>query len=69
VKLDGHGGYLVSHWQGKVYKVSPSGNVVKILDTTGPGDFAADFESIPEGGLIVIPTFLKNKVAAYRVRL
>ncbi len=68
VRLDGAGNYLVSHWRGKVYSVTPSGEVVKLLDTAGPGAFAADFEFIKEKGLMIVPTFYDNRVAAYRLR-
>lgn len=68
VRPDGAGNYIVSHWRGKVYRVSPSGEVVKLLDTEGPGAFAADLEFMPERGLMVVPTFYDNRVAAYRLR-
>ncbi|MGD9401187.1 MAG: SMP-30/gluconolactonase/LRE family protein [bacterium] len=66
VKLDGEGNYIVSHWRGKVYRVSPSGEVVKVLDTTGTGAFAADLEFVPGAGLLVVPNFYDNTVTMYR---
>ncbi len=67
VELDGEGNYIVSHWRGKVYRVTPAGGVVKVLDTTGPGTFAANLAFVPETGLMVVPTFYSNSVAMYRL--
>ncbi len=67
IRPDGEGNYLVSRWEGKVFRVSPSGDVVEILDTIGSGLNTADFEYIPEKRLLIIPTFLGNNVVAYRM--
>ncbi len=67
IRVDNHGGYLVSHWKGQVYAVSGSGAVVEVLDTMAAGMNSADFEYIPDRDLLIIPTFLGNKVAAYRL--
>ena len=66
VKVDGEGNYIISHWRGKVYKVRSSGEVVKILDTTGPGAFAADLEFVPDRGFMAVPNFYDNTVTLYR---
>ena len=58
--------YLMSHWEGQVYVVSPEGDIVEILDTIG-NDNAADFEYIKERNLLILPTFVSNRVVAYRV--
>jgi sugar lactone lactonase YvrE len=67
IRLDGAGNYLVSRWEGQVYRVSPSGDVVELLDATGTGLNTADFEFVAEKNLLIIPTFLGNKVVAYRL--
>lgn len=67
IRVDNHGSYLVSHWQGQVYAVSDSGGVVEVLDRMAAGMNSADFEYIPDRNLLIIPTFLGNKVAAYRL--
>ncbi|KPJ90133.1 MAG: hypothetical protein AMS18_11445 [Gemmatimonas sp. SG8_17] len=67
IRVDNHGSYLVSHWKGQVYAVSDSGRVVEVLDTMAAGMNSADFEYIPDRNLLIIPTFLGNKVAAYRL--
>ncbi|MCK4871577.1 MAG: SMP-30/gluconolactonase/LRE family protein [Phycisphaerales bacterium] len=67
IRVDNQGNYLVSHWEGQTYRISPTGDVVEILDTLGDGLNSADFEFIKDRNLLVIPTFLGNKVVAYRL--
>ena len=66
-RVDNSGNYIVSKWDGQVYSVSPEGDVVEILDIMAEGLNTADFEYLPEQNLLVIPTFLGNKVVAYRL--
>lgn len=68
IASDGKGNYIVSHWEGRVYRISPKGEKVKILDVTGPGENCADLDFAPDAGLLVIPGFTGNTVRAYRVR-
>ena len=58
-------GFLVSLNEGKLFLVTTSGNVVKLLDTTAEGVFCADFVYAPEKNTLVIPTFLDNRVMKY----
>ncbi len=67
IRVDRDGNYLVSHWEAKTYLISPSGTVVEVLDLLREGLNIADFEFIQERSLLVIPTFLGNKVVAYRL--
>lgn len=67
IRVDGEGHFLVSHWEGKIYHITPSGEVTEILDATGSGLNTAAFELIPERKLLVVPTFCGNKVVAYRL--
>lgn len=67
VKSDKDGNFLVSHWQGKLYRVTQEGKITKLLDTTAPEINEADFEYILEKNLIIIPTFFDNRVIAYQV--
>jgi len=64
---DGAGNILVSHWEGRIYRVSPSGEVERLLDTSVPGTSIADFGFVPGEGLLVVPTFLGNTLAAYKI--
>ncbi len=58
---------LVSHWEGQVYVVSPEGEIIEVLDTLPEQINAADFEYIREQNLLLIPTFVDNRVMAYRL--
>jgi sugar lactone lactonase YvrE len=65
--VGGDGDYLVSHWQGRIYRVRPSGETVKLLDISVPGPNCADFAYVAESELLVIPAFTGNKVIAYTI--
>jgi sugar lactone lactonase YvrE len=67
IRVDNKGNYIVSHWEGQTYVISPSGEVVEVLDTMGERLNSADFEYIREQNLLLIPTFLGNRVTAYRL--
>lgn len=59
--------YIVSHWEGQTYLVTSDGGVTEIHDTMSEGLNAADFEYVAKERLLVVPTFLGNRVVAYRV--
>ncbi len=67
IRVDSQGNYLVSHWEGQLYRISPEGGIVELLDALPEGWNTADFEFIPEENLILIPTFLDNRVRAFRI--
>jgi sugar lactone lactonase YvrE len=67
IRVDTDGNYLVSHWSGQVYSISPQGQVVEILDMMEQRLNTADFELVSDRKLLVIPTFLGNRVVAYRI--
>ena len=48
-----------------MYRVTPQGEVTKILDTTTPGFYCADFEYIKVKNLLIIPMFFGNTVVGY----
>ena len=58
---------LVSLWDGKLYLVSADGEVEKLLDLKNQGIYIADFEYVPETGMLYIPSFFMNKVLAYKI--
>jgi hypothetical protein len=57
----------VSHAEGRLYRITPDGAPVKILDTTVVDRSLADFEYLPDQGLLIAPTFSDNRVTAYRL--
>lgn len=67
IKVTIGGDLIVSHAQGRIYRVTPGGRVTKLIDTSGPGRYTADFDYIAEKNLLVIPTFVDNRVVAYHL--
>lgn len=63
---DGRGGYLFSDFTGRVYHATAAGEKTLLLETIGPQRRAADFEYIPEKGLLIIPGLADNRLTAYR---
>lgn len=68
IRVAENGDYLVSCWEGQVYRISPAGEIVQILDTLPLGRNTADFEYLPDRRLLIVPTFLGNSVVAYNVQ-
>jgi len=68
IRVDRTGNLLVSHWEGLLYRITPSGDVVEILDAWPDRRNVADFEYLPDRNLVIVPTFLDNRVVAYRLR-
>jgi sugar lactone lactonase YvrE len=67
IEDDGQGNLLVSHYEGRIYRVTPSGGVDKLLDTTGPGERCANFVYVPELKLLAVPTFENNSLVLFRL--
>lgn len=67
-RIANNGDYLVSLWRGLLFRVTPSGRVTKILDTSTPGIFSADFEYIKVKNLLIIPTFYGNRIVGYSLK-
>lgn len=67
IESDGKKGYFTSEWRGRIWHVSPQGKPSLLLDTIDKPMNTADFEYVPSKKLLVVPTFLKNKVVAYKV--
>jgi sugar lactone lactonase YvrE len=66
IRVDEGGHYLVSHWEGQLYRIAPDGTPVEILDLMPDGLNVADFEYVTDTRTLIIPTFLGNRVVAYR---
>ncbi|MDH4221901.1 MAG: SMP-30/gluconolactonase/LRE family protein [candidate division Zixibacteria bacterium] len=67
IKTDVDGNYLLSHWEGRIYKINPSGEIKKLLDLSAPEINCADFEYIPGKGLLLIPTYFDNRIMCYEI--
>ncbi len=62
----GEGNFVASRWAGEIYFISGEGETL-LLDTRDAGSNTADIGFIPEENLILVPTFMKNKVVAYKL--
>lgn len=67
IESDGQKGYFVTEWVGKIWHVSPDGKTSLLLNTVEKAINTADIEYIPSKKMLLVPTFLKNKVVAYQV--
>lgn len=68
IEVDESGNLLVSHWEGRIFRITPQGQVTKIVDTAVPQHFSADFKYVPEKKMLVVPTFYGNSVLAYKLK-
>jgi len=65
IRPDGRGNYIVSDYNGRVFLITPAGEVTDLLNTSARGINTADLEYVPEHGLLVIPTLNGNQLIAY----
>lgn len=68
LQLDANGNFLFSKYDGKLYRVTRTGKITKILDLTGPEINIADFFYDPNNNMILIPTLLNNSIMSYTIR-
>jgi len=67
IARDGAGGFIISDFNGRVFRVTPGGEATEILNRTAPGRFCADLEYVPDQDLLVIPSLYDNRLTAYRL--
>ncbi len=65
IKVDQHGNYLVSHYEGRIYRVTPDGQFTNLLYVQGTR--CADFDYIAEKSLLIIPALEANELTAYKL--
>lgn len=58
--------FIASKWGGEIYLIQ-NGEAVKLLDTTAEESNTADIGYIPKDKLVIVPTFFKDKVVAYKL--
>jgi hypothetical protein len=58
--------YIASRWQGEIYLIK-NGKEHLLLDTKADSSNTADIDYIPAEKLVLVPTFMKNKVVAYKL--
>ena len=62
----GDGNYVASRWAGEIYFVNNEGETL-LLDTKEAESKTADIGFIPGDNILLVPTFFKNKVVAYKL--
>jgi hypothetical protein len=68
IQSDGRGNYLVSDYGGKLYRLTPDGNKLLLLNTSTPGLTLADFSYIPGKKRLIIPTLYNNSVVCFELK-
>ncbi|PZX53297.1 SMP-30/gluconolactonase/LRE family protein [Algoriphagus chordae] len=63
----GDGNYVASRWAGEIYFVNSDGVETLLLDTKDAESNTADIGFIPGDNIVLVPTFFKNKVVAYKL--
>ncbi|MFC1725364.1 SMP-30/gluconolactonase/LRE family protein [candidate division KSB1 bacterium] len=66
IKVDKKGNYIISIYEGIVYRVTPSGEYTKLLHI--PDSRTTDFEYIADKNLLVIPSLEENVIRAYEYK-
>ncbi len=61
------GYYLVSDWGGEIFIINPDYSKVSVLNTKDLEINSADIEYIADQNLLLVPTFYKNSVMAYKL--
>jgi sugar lactone lactonase YvrE len=61
------GHFIVSDWNGTVFLVEPNGTKTTLIDSKADKINSADIGFIQDGNILLVPTFFKNSVVAYKV--
>ncbi len=63
-----NGDFISSAWNGEIYHIAAKDwKKTLLLDTKKMGMNTADIEYIPESNLLLVPTFFKNRLKAYKL--
>jgi len=66
LELLGDGNFLFSHWAGRIF-IMKGNKLKKLLDTSAKGINSADICFVKDRQLVLVPTFMDNRVVAYRL--
>lgn len=66
---DGKGGYLISDYNGKIFRINVKGDKQLLMDATAPPKHCADFLFIPGKRLLIVPGFVDNTVTTYEIAI
>ncbi len=64
---DNKGDYWISCWKGEIYHISKDNSSQKIIDSKEQKINTADMGFIAKENIMLVPTFYKNSVIAYKI--
>jgi len=67
LEKDNKGNFVFSNWPGRIF-IHVDGENVKLLDTTAEEINSADIDFVHKSDDILVPTFFKNHVVAYKIK-
>lgn len=67
IVTDGNDNFFVSDWNGQLFFVEASGEKKLLLDSREQKVNTADLEYVRSRKLLIVPTFFRNKLIAYKV--
>ncbi len=67
IVTDGKDNFFVSDWNGQIFFVQKGGEKQQLLDSREQKINTADIEYVRSQKLLIVPTFFKNKLVAYKV--
>jgi hypothetical protein len=67
LRSDGKVNFLLSDYDGRLVRITPGGKSELLLNTKSRQISLADFEFIPDKNLLVIPTFIDNRLMMYKM--
>jgi hypothetical protein len=67
LQCDGKGGYLISDYNGRIFRISKGGQATLLLNGTAAKKFCADFAYLPDKKLLIIPSLEDNNLTAWKL--
>ncbi|MGQ8336691.1 hypothetical protein ACUNWD_09080 [Sunxiuqinia sp. A32] len=68
LEQDNKGNFVFSNWPGRIFYLK-DGKMIKLLDSTAEKINTADIDFAKELDLLLVPTFFKNSVVAYKIEM
>ncbi len=65
---DGMGNYLIGDHAGRIFRITKEGKSELLLNTKSRPIQLADFDYVPEKGLLIIPTLEDNRLMVYKIK-
>lgn len=65
LQFDENGNFMLSKYDGRLYRVTSDGKITRLLDFTGPETYISDFFYDKNEKRLIMPTFLDNSLMSY----